>query len=146
MLSNQSLIKKTEKTVDLTSMLSSRASAAQACALLKALANEDRLLILCQLVQGEKNVGELEQTLGIRQPTLSQQLTVLREEKLVNTERKGKYIYYRLASQAALQIMQTLYQIYCSDKHPQQSSHQTESQNSTLSGGEHNEHFHNPIR
>lgn len=49
-----------------------RASASQACTLLKALANEDRLLLLCQLVQGERNVGELESLTGIRQPTLSQ--------------------------------------------------------------------------
>lgn len=97
----------------LSAMLSNRAAASQACALLKILANEDRLLILCQLIEGEKNVGELEQALGIRQPTLSQQLTVLRDEKLVATERKGKYIYYRLASPEALQIMKTLYQLYC---------------------------------
>ena len=51
-----------------------RASASKACALLKALANEDRLLILCQLTQGERNVGELEKMTGVRQPTLSQQL------------------------------------------------------------------------
>ena len=97
----------------LSTMLSNRAAASQACALLKILANEDRLLILCQLIEGEKNVGELEQALGIRQPTLSQQLTVLRDEKLVATERKGKYIYYRLASPEALQIMKTLYQLFC---------------------------------
>ena len=97
----------------LSAMLSNRAAASQACALLKILANEDRLLILCQLIEGEKNVGELEQALGIRQPTLSQQLTVLRDEKLVATERKGKYIYYRLASPEALQIMKTLYQLFC---------------------------------
>ena len=67
-----------------------RASATQACALLKTLANEDRLLILCQLSQGARNVGELETLLDIRQPTLSQQLTVLREEGLVTTERKDR--------------------------------------------------------
>jgi DNA-binding transcriptional ArsR family regulator len=81
--------------------------------MLKVLANEDRLIILCQLIQGEKNVGELESLLGIRQPTLSQQLTVLREEGLVRTERKGKYIFYSLASDEVVQIMQTLYSIYC---------------------------------
>ena len=90
-----------------------RASAAEACQMLKVLANEDRLIILCQLIQGEKNVGELEALLGIRQPTLSQQLTVLREEGLVRTERKGKYIFYSLASNEVVQIMQTLYSIYC---------------------------------
>lgn len=101
----------------LSAMLSNRAAASQACALLKVLANEDRLLILCQLIEGEKNVGELEQALGIRQPTLSQQLTVLRDENLVGTERKGKFIYYRLASQEALQIMKTLYQLFCGHHH-----------------------------
>ncbi len=94
-------------------MVKERASAAQACTMLKILANEDRLLILCQLMQGKKNVGELEQLLGIRQPTLSQQLTILREEKLVSTERKGKYIYYSLSSQEAMQIMLTLFELYC---------------------------------
>ncbi len=81
--------------------------------MLKVLANEDRLLILCQLSQGAKNVGELEKLLGIHQPTLSQQLTVLREEKLVVSERKGKYIYYSLASEEATKIMETLFSLYC---------------------------------
>ena len=90
-----------------------RTSASKACAILKTLANEDRLLILCQLSQGARNVGELETLLDIRQPTLSQQLTVLREEGLVATERKGKFIYYSLASQEAVRIMQTLFELYC---------------------------------
>lgn len=97
-------------------MIEERASASKACAMLKILANEDRLLILCQLIQGKKNVGQLEQLIGIRQPTLSQQLTVLREEKLVSTERKGKYIFYSLASPEAIQIMLTLFELYCQDK------------------------------
>ncbi|HEY6043510.1 MAG TPA: metalloregulator ArsR/SmtB family transcription factor [Nitrosospira sp.] len=90
-----------------------RASASQACLLLKTLANEDRLLILCQLINGARTVGELESLLGIRQPTLSQQLTVLRQEGLVSTERKGKYIIYSLAREEVIHIMQTLYQLYC---------------------------------
>ncbi len=90
-----------------------RLSAADACCLLKVLANEDRLLILCELNQGTRNVGELEELLDIHQPTLSQQLTILREEKLVATERKGKYIYYSLASQEAVKIMETLFNLYC---------------------------------
>lgn len=93
-----------------------RASAYEACAMLKALANEDRLLILCQLSLGSKNVGELEESLGIRQPTLSQQLTVLREEQLVVTERKGKFIFYSLASKEATKIMETLFELYCNGK------------------------------
>jgi len=90
-----------------------RASASQACAILKTLANEDRLLILCQLSQGARNVGELETLLDIRQPTLSQQLTVLREEGLVATKRHGKYVYYSLVSPEAMRIMQTLFELYC---------------------------------
>jgi len=94
-----------------------RESASEACAILKILANEDRLLILCQLSEGAKNVGELETLLDIHQPTLSQQLTVLREEKLVTTERQGKYIYYHLASPEAAKIMGVLFELYCgSDK------------------------------
>ena len=90
-----------------------QAAAAQACNLLKALSNPDRLLLLCQMTQGEFSVGELEATTGIRQPTLSQQLTVLREEKLVNTRREGKQIFYSIASQEALAVLQVLYQLYC---------------------------------
>jgi DNA-binding transcriptional ArsR family regulator len=97
----------------LPDIIVARASASQACALLKTLANEDRLLILCQLSQGARNVGELETLLDIRQPTLSQQLTVLRKEGLVTTERKGKYIYYSLSSIEALHVIQTLYELYC---------------------------------
>ena len=84
--------------------------------MLKVLGSEDRLLLLCQLIQGARSVGELGALLGIRQPTLSQQLTVLREEGLVTTERKGKFIIYSLASPEVVQIMQTLYSLYCGKK------------------------------
>ncbi len=90
-----------------------RGAAAQACALLKILGNPDRLMLLCQLTQGEYAVGELENLLGIGQPTLSQQLGVLREEKLVSTRREGKQIFYRIDSEAALAVMQVLYQQFC---------------------------------
>lgn len=102
---------------DLPSIAVIRASAMEACSMLKVLANEDRLLILCQLIQGARNVGELEELLDIRQPTLSQQLTVLRAEGLVTTERKGKYIYYSLSSHEVIQIMQTLSGLYCDKGH-----------------------------
>lgn len=90
-----------------------RDSAAQCCTLLKAMAHEDRLLLLCQLTQGEQNVGELEASVGIRQPSLSQQLGVLREEGLVAARREGKYIYYRLASDKVVAIMETLSALFC---------------------------------
>lgn len=101
------------KAHDFPDMTSMRAAASAACSMLKILSNEDRLLILCQLINGPSSVGELERGLGIRQPTLSQQLTILRDEGLVATERKGKYIIYSLASADVIGIMETLYSIYC---------------------------------
>ncbi|MFM7972385.1 MAG: ArsR/SmtB family transcription factor [Betaproteobacteria bacterium] len=91
-----------------------RQSTAVACRLLKALSNPDRLLLLCQLSQGEKTVGELESLVGIVQPTLSQQLGVLREEGLVSTRREGKHIHYTLSSPQAMAVMGVLYQQFCS--------------------------------
>jgi ArsR family transcriptional regulator len=81
--------------------------------LLKVMANADRLMLLCQLSQGEKSVSELEEALDIRQPTLSQQLTVLREAELVATRREGKNIIYRVSSKSALALMQVLSQEIC---------------------------------
>jgi DNA-binding transcriptional ArsR family regulator len=89
-------------------------AAAQACRLLKVLSNPDRLMILCQLSQAEMRVGEMEESLGIVQPTLSQQLTVLRDEELVSTRREGKNIYYQLSSPQALALMKVLYAQFCS--------------------------------
>lgn len=90
-----------------------RDNSERAASLLKSLANPDRLLLLCQLVEGERSVTELEALTGIRQPTLSQQLGVLRNEELVATRRDGTWVYYRIASEDALAILGTLHQIYC---------------------------------
>ena len=90
-----------------------RNNAGQAAALLKSLSNPDRLLLLCQLVDGEKTVSELEALTGIHQPTLSQQLGVLRNEGLVETRRDGKWMYYRVARPEVLAILATLHQIFC---------------------------------
>jgi DNA-binding transcriptional ArsR family regulator len=90
-----------------------RVAASQACGLLKALSNPDRLLLLCQLTQGPHCVSELEGIVGIQQPTLSQQLGVLRDEELVVTRREGKQIFYSIASTEAMAVMQVLYQLYC---------------------------------
>jgi len=92
-----------------------RTAADSACKLMRVMANPDRLLLLCQLAQGERRVGELEELLGIQQPTLSQQLAVLRDEALVETRRDGKQIYYRIASPQALAMMGVLYQQFCKD-------------------------------
>lgn len=88
-------------------------AAAGVAALLKTLGNPDRLLLLCQLSQGESNVSELEVRSGISQPTLSQQLTVLRNEGLVSPRRDGKRIYYSVADEKVLVLLNTLYQLYC---------------------------------
>ncbi|MFT0532491.1 metalloregulator ArsR/SmtB family transcription factor [Castellaniella hirudinis] len=96
-----------------------RTAAALAVADLKLLANPDRLLLLCQLSQGESSVGALETLLGIHQPTLSQQLGVLRTEGVVATRRSGKQIYYRIANPQLLRVLEMLYAIYC----PQGSPH-----------------------
>ena len=97
-------------TFDLEKM---KASAALASRLMKVMSNPDRLMLLCQLSLGEKRVGELEEILGIVQPTLSQQLTVLRDEELVSTRREGKNIYYQIASPQALAVMNILYAQFC---------------------------------
>ena len=89
-------------------------AAQEASQMLRVLANENRLLLLCQLSQGEKSVGELETLLGIRQPTLSQQLGVLRNEGLVQTCREGKQIIYRVVDARAQRLLETLYGLYCS--------------------------------
>ena len=93
-----------------------RGAAGEASQLLKALANPDRLLLLCQMTEGEFCVGDLERMTGIRQPTLSQQLTVLRDLSLVSTRREGKLIYYSITSRQAMAVMQVLYQQFCQTK------------------------------
>ena len=88
-------------------------SAREAAGFLKALANENRLLILCHLAEGEKSVGELELLLGIRQTTLSQQLARLRAENFVRTRRDAKAIYYSLASEEVMLVIQLMYKLFC---------------------------------
>jgi len=90
-----------------------RLAAGEAVAVLKLLANEDRLLLLCKLSQGELCVADLEQALDIRQPTLSQQLGVLRTEGAVNARRDGKRMYYSVADPKLLQVLAFLYRLYC---------------------------------
>ena len=96
-------------------------AALAACALMKVLSNPDRLMLLCELTEGERNVGALEAALGIVQPTLSQQLAVLRSKGLVSTRRDGKNIYYQIASPQALAVMQVLYTQYCEPVKPKRS-------------------------
>lgn len=90
-------------------------SAATAARLLRALANERRLMIMCQLSGGERSVGELLPLIGISQSALSQHLAVLRSDGLVATRREGLSIRYSISNPAAAQVMVTLAVIFCSD-------------------------------
>jgi ArsR family transcriptional regulator len=88
-------------------------AADEAVGALKLLANVERMLLLCQLSQGEMCVSDLEEQLDIRQPTLSQQLGVLRTEGVVTTRRQGKNIFYSVADPSLLEILAVLYRLYC---------------------------------
>jgi DNA-binding transcriptional ArsR family regulator len=87
-------------------------SIGEASDLLKALANPNRLSIVCLLLEGESSVAEIEKELGIRQPTLSQQLGELRDAGLVATRRDAKHIYYRVADDRAGRIVKTLREVF----------------------------------
>ena len=91
----------------------SRDNAIEASAFLKTLANENRLMVLCHLAQGEKTVTELESLIGIRQSNLSQQLARLRAEGLVKYRREAKSVYYGLDSTEVIFLIQLLYRLFC---------------------------------
>lgn len=88
-------------------------NAHKASDLLGAMANTSRLMILCQLADGEKSVSDLQPMIGLSQSALSQHLAVLRRKRLVRTRRAGQSIYYALASGEAASIMHTLYEQFC---------------------------------
>jgi DNA-binding transcriptional ArsR family regulator len=90
--------------------------AREASEFLKALSHESRLLLLCTLAQGECSVGNLEEILGERQSTVSQQLARLRLDKLVKTRRDGKTIYYSLADENVRVLLEALHAIFCGPK------------------------------
>ena len=87
--------------------------AREASDMLKALSHESRLLLLCILAEGEKSVAELEEFLDERQSTVSQQLARLRLDRLVTTRRDGKTIYYSLANDDVLKILNAIYDVFC---------------------------------
>jgi DNA-binding transcriptional ArsR family regulator len=88
-------------------------NAREASDLLKALSHENRLLLLCLLAERERSVGELENILSLRQPTVSQQLARLRYDNLVSTRRDGKTVYYSIADENVRKIISVIYNIYC---------------------------------
>jgi DNA-binding transcriptional ArsR family regulator len=89
------------------------AAADQASALLKSLANRHRLLIVCQLSEKERSVGELAALLNVRDSTVSQHLALLRKDGLVATRRDGQTIWYSIGSAQARELVRTLYRVYC---------------------------------
>ncbi len=89
------------------------AAADQASALLKALAHRHRLVIICQLIEKERSVGELAELLAVRDSTVSQHLALLRKDGLVATRRDGQTIWYSIGSPQAREIVRTLYREYC---------------------------------
>ena len=88
-------------------------AADEASALLKALANRHRLIIICQLIEKERSVGELAELLQVRDSTVSQHLALLRKDGLVSTRREGQTIWYSIGSPPARDLVQTLYRTYC---------------------------------
>ncbi len=91
-----------------------RAGAQEATTFLKRFGNEDRLLLLCHLSKGEYSVSSLEELTGIQQPTLSQQLGVLRADNLVKTRRDGKWIYYSVDDEKVITLLNCIYGMFCS--------------------------------
>ena len=91
-------------------------AADQASELLKALANRHRLLIICQLIDGERSVGELAEFLNLRDSTVSQHLALLRKDGLVSARREAQTIFYSIASEPAREVLKTLYQSFCAPK------------------------------
>jgi DNA-binding transcriptional ArsR family regulator len=90
-----------------------REKAEAASAFMKSLANPNRLMIACALLDGERSVGDLETDLGLRQPSLSQQLAELRESGIVEARREAKQVFYRISDQRAVALLATLHQIFC---------------------------------
>ena len=88
-------------------------SAQNAAQLLGSLANEKRLMLLCQLVEGERSVGDLAETLGLNQSNVSQQLAILRKDGLVQKRRDGQTIFYSLKGEEAQMGIEVLHKIYC---------------------------------
>jgi DNA-binding transcriptional ArsR family regulator len=90
-----------------------REKAEAASSFMKSLANPNRLMIACALLDGERSVGDLETHLGLRQPSLSQQLAELRESGVVAARREAKQVFYRISDQRAVALLATLRQIFC---------------------------------
>ena len=99
---------------DVTNFQAMHKNAADAVRLLKSLANENRLMVMCVLAEGEVCVGKLNRRIHISQSALSQHLAILRGQGLVKTRRESQTVYYSLADTAAISLIQKLHDIFCS--------------------------------
>ena len=106
-----------------------QASAKNATDMLKLLGHPDRLMVLCQLKNGEASVGELSRMLGIKQSPLSQHLARMRHEGVVESRREAQTIYYRLSGDKVAQIVAVLYELYCASAENEAGCAVTESPN-----------------
>jgi DNA-binding transcriptional ArsR family regulator len=109
---NEAIKIKSEARLDFDAM---QQNAKEAVTLLKSLANESRLMILCVLTEGELSVGQLNKRINLSQSALSQHLAVLRVQGLVNTRRESQTIYYRLSKSPAMRVISLLHEVYCKD-------------------------------
>ena len=88
-------------------------SAGRAATLLRLLGNEKRLMLLCQLADGELSVRDIQSRVGLSQSALSQHLALLRAEGIVGTRRESQTMYYRIVDHAAMRIIETLAELFC---------------------------------
>lgn len=110
----QSLPKRRPEAAARADMAALQRNALRGAALLKAMSNRSRLIVLCQLAEGEKSVGELDRVVQLGPSALSQHLAVLRRGNIVRTRRSGQTIYYSLAGSEAPAVLSALYQVFCS--------------------------------
>ena len=106
-------VKDTAAPEDLAQLTELHDMATNACELLKAMANEWRLMILCQLTEGEKTVSELQSMLGLSQSALSQHLAILRREKIVKSRKHAQSVSYSLTGDEATKVMESLHEVFC---------------------------------
>jgi DNA-binding transcriptional ArsR family regulator len=93
-----------------------QANASRACGVLKAIANDARLLLVCELAGGEKSVGQLQASVGLSQSSVSQHLAILREHHVVKTRRHHQSVYYDLAGPEVSALIKTLHEQFCTKR------------------------------
>lgn len=101
-----------------------KSNADDICEIMTLLSNRSRLMILCLLSEGEKSVGQLAEAIGARDTAVSQQLAVLRRERIVKARREGQTMYYRIVRDDIGQLLAFLYETYCGDPAQKQETDQ----------------------